>query len=319
MAQGYGLSETIMTSSLVALWTVTLAAAPVETKWAQVAPVPRQAAAFERSPDRQRAVVLVQGFRPHPFSNQNVPKAVWDSWQKPASTLVETLAKDADVFAFAYGQNVAVDRIAGLDDLADNVRRLKQLGYAEIVLVGYSAGGLVARQFVEDHPDAGVTKVVQVCSPNGGSCWAEARIFVRKSQEEFLDSLTKEGRRQCLAGRAGKTIPGNVEFVCLVGDLDAGVSVKASLDVGEGRTLGLAASARQQGDGMVSSGCQWTPELQEQGIPAVPLAIGHFRVMRSQDGANLIAQLVREKQPRWTAGQVAEAKSKILGSEAMRP
>src|SRR5438128_1684436 len=183
---GAEMSEAGMTASLVLLWTVVSAAAPIETRFAQVAPVFRQADSFERSPNRQRAVVLVQGLRLHPFSNKNVAKADWESWQKPGSAVVKTLANEADVFAFAYGQNVAVDRIAETACLQDNVRRLKLLGYSEIVFVGYSAGGVVARQFVEDHPEAGVTKVVQVCAPNGGSGWAGGRAFVRKHQEEFL-------------------------------------------------------------------------------------------------------------------------------------
>jgi pimeloyl-ACP methyl ester carboxylesterase len=308
-----------MTASLVLLWAVAHPAVPVETKWAQVAPVVRQSGSFERSPHRHRAVVLVQGLRPHPFSNRNVTKADWHGWQKAGSRLVKALATDADVFAFAYGQNVAVDRIAGADCLGDNVRRLKRLGYAEIVLVGYSAGGLVARHFVEDHPDAGVTKVVQVCAPNGGSGWAEARALLRKGQREFLASLAKHGRQQCLARRAGKKIPESVEFVCVVGHLGLDVSVMASLEVEEGRVVHLAAAVSAQGDGMVSSGCQWTAELQDQGIPVVPMEIGHFRVMRARAGVETIARLVRDRQPRWNAGQVAEARRKLFGAEPALP
>ena len=52
---------------------------------------------------------------------------------------------------------MAGDRIAGSAALADNIRRVRQLGYKEIILLGHSAGGVIVRQFVEDHPDAGVT------------------------------------------------------------------------------------------------------------------------------------------------------------------
>ena len=50
-------------------------------------------------------------------------------------------------------------------------------------LVGYSAGALIARYFVEDSPDYGVTKVIQVCAPNGGSGWGKLTAGVRQSQE----------------------------------------------------------------------------------------------------------------------------------------
>jgi pimeloyl-ACP methyl ester carboxylesterase len=238
------------------------------------------------------------------------------NWQKPGSQLVKTLAADADVFAFAYSQNVAVDRIGGTPGLGDNIRRLKQLGYAEIVLVGHSAGGLVARQFVEDWPEAGVTKVIQVCTPNGGSFWGKAELSVRKPQEVFLASLTKTGRQRCLAERAGKKIPGHVEFVCLVGQLDLQVSAGASLELEDGTPVGrAAATVGARGDGVVSSGCQWTADLQEQGIPAVSLGADHFTVMRSKAATQEIAQLAREKQPRWNAAEVTTARKKIIGDE----
>jgi hypothetical protein len=308
-----------MIASLALLGAAALTAAPVQTKWAQVSPIPRPAAALERSPDRDRAVVLVQGLRPHPFSSRNVARADWHSWQKPGSRLVRALAEDADVFAFAYAQNGAVDQVAQSDGLADHVRQLRRLGYQEIVLVGYSAGGLVARHFVEDHPDAGVTKVVQVCTPNGGSGWADTLQLVRKPQRAFLSSLSKEGRQRCLAERADRKVPASVEFVCLVGHRDVAVTVSASVKLGEGEAVSLSATASGQGDGMVSSGSQWTADLQEQGVPMFPLAVGHFRVMRSKAGVEAVAQLVREKQPRWGAAQVAEARRRLMGDGGTRP
>ncbi len=302
-----------MIASLALLGAAALAAAPVQTKWAQVGPTPGPATADRRSPGRDRAVVLVQGLRPHPFSSRNVARADWHGWQKPGSRLVRALARDADVFAFAYAQNGTVAQVAESDGLADNVRRLRRLGYQEIVLVGYSAGGLVARHFVEDHPDAGVTKVVQVCTPNGGSGWADALRLVRKPQKAFLSSLTKRGRQQCLAERADRKLPAAVEFVCLVGHRDVAVTVSAAVTFGEGQAVCLTVDARGQGDGLVASGSQWPADLQEQGVPMFPLAVGHFRVMRCQVGAETVARLVREKQPRWSAAQVAEARRRLLG------
>ncbi len=205
-------------------------AAPVETKWAQVGPTPQLAGVLHRSPNQGRAVVLVQGLRPHPFSSRNAARPDWHGWQKPGSRLVRALAPDADVFAFAYAQTAPVEQVAQSAGLADIVRRLRQAAYQEVVLVGYSAGGLVARHFVEDHPGAGVTKVVQVCAPNGGTGWADNLPLVRKPQRAFLRSLSKSGRRQCLAERADRKVPASVEFVCLVGHLDVAVNVAASVE-----------------------------------------------------------------------------------------
>ncbi len=97
---------------------------------------------FVRSAGQPRAVVLIHGLYLHPFSSRNVPRATLVSWQRPDGPMVQALARDADVFAFAYGQSVAVDEVAALPGLADGVRRLRQNGYSDIVLVGFSAGGL---------------------------------------------------------------------------------------------------------------------------------------------------------------------------------
>src|SRR5262249_40536477 len=67
--------------------------------------------------------------------------------------------------------------------------------------------GVVARQFVEDHPGEGVTKVIQVCAPNGGSSWARWAT-ARKNQRGVLPPLPKEERQRALPGRQGRRIPG---------------------------------------------------------------------------------------------------------------
>src|SRR5262245_34318114 len=153
----------------------------VDTKLVEVAPVPKKEAAWERSPGMKTAVLLIHGLRPH-VRKDTVGKAGFQDWQRPKSLLVKTLAKDADVYAFAYGQNVSVEHIAGAAELRAGITRLKKLGYHEIVLIGHSAGGVVVRQFVEDYPEAGVTKVIQVCSPNGGCALGDAAAIVPKSQ-----------------------------------------------------------------------------------------------------------------------------------------
>jgi pimeloyl-ACP methyl ester carboxylesterase len=273
------------------------AANPLETQFAQVGPVPADGKTFTRTAGQKRAVVLIHGFKPHPFSNGNAQKADWHSWQKADSGMVKSLAKDSDVYAFAYSQNDAVEKIAALPDLKENIDRLKQLGYEQVVLVGHSAGGVVARLFVEDHPDAPVTKVVQVCAPNAGTRWGKGSFGVGKSQEPFVESLTHESRQRALKERADKTIPQRVEFVCVVCQLQS--------DSDE--------SKDSAGDGVVSCASQWSEDLQRQNIPAVCLPCWHLSVMRCRPGEEKIAELVREKQPRWTPDKVAAEKVTILG------
>jgi pimeloyl-ACP methyl ester carboxylesterase len=199
------------------------------------------------------------------------------------------LAQDSDVYAYAYGQNAALDQVAEVDGLLGNVRMMRKIGYRAIVLVGHSAGGLIARQFVEDHPDAGVTKVIQVCSPNAGSNWATVKT-VRSNQVEFMDSLTKNARRRSLDQRGDKQIPAGVEFACIVG------------------------TAAGNGDGLVLRRCQWPEDLQEQGARAYPVLTTHWFAPRSKKGIDCIADLVREPQPRWDTGQVTAARRVILGN-----
>ena len=304
-----------MLSFLPTLCTFVLfAPEPIDTKFVQVTPIYRETVPWERTVRQKRAVVLLHGLMAHPFSSGKVVKAEWHSWQRPESTLVKALASESDVYAFAYSQNVAVDDIVGTRGLGDGIARLKELGYAEIVLVGHSAGGIVARQFVEDQPKAGVTKVVQVCTPNGGSSWGKVAFGVRHNQEAFVTSLTKECREECCAKRLDKKIPAQVEFVCLVGRLH--VEMKAGVKPED--KVAIRAAAGLQGDGIVTAACQWTVDLQEQGIPMTAMEVAHFSAMRSQASADKIAQLVRERQPRWSPLEVAAARRKLLG-EKERP
>jgi hypothetical protein len=107
--------------------------APLKTKLVQVAPQPAEAATFERSPGETRAVVLIHGLRLRGVLTNHISEADFEGWQQPQSTLVQTLKQDADVFAFAYGQNVALDRIGASAALADGIGRVRQLGYKEII------------------------------------------------------------------------------------------------------------------------------------------------------------------------------------------
>lgn len=296
------------------------AALPIETTFGQVAPQVRDDPYFVRSADKTRAVVLIHGLKAHLFSSTNVTRPEPHRWQRPGSTLVTTLAREADVYAFAYSQQVPIERIAESARLDRDLRRLKRLGYEEIILVGHSAGGLVARLFVEDHPNVGVTKVIQVCTPNGGSSWAQLSAGVRDIQEPFLKSLTKTARQQCLEQRGLKQIPAGVEFICVVGQLSLRTSMAIEKELGDqGPLLPLLVKPRLKGDGLVACDCQWSKDLQDQGIPAVLMDTAHFWVMHTKAGADTVARLLRDKQPRWDAERIAATRQEILNTVADKP
>jgi pimeloyl-ACP methyl ester carboxylesterase len=275
-----------MLATLTGLCFFAFSAQPVQTKFVQVAPLVKLPGEPVRSPGQERAVVLIHGLWIHPFSKENVERATLRSWQRPDSLLVKRLAADSDVFAFAYGQNDALDEIGDLPDLDASVRRLHRMGYKSVVLVGHSAGGLLARHCAEDHPDAGISKVIQVCAPNTGSWWAHVHA-VRRNQIGFLESLTKEVRSRAADGRADRQIPKETEFACLVGNGAFG------------------------GDCIVSCRSQWPEDLQKQGIPAFPLPTTHWSATRGKKGIEKIAELVREPLPRWSAERVATVRKQI--------
>ena len=257
----------------------------IETQFVQLAPPPRERAWWSK-PGRTRAVVLIHGLYVHPFSKTNVTRAQPHSWQQPDSLLVKRLASESDVFAFSYAQTVTADEVAECPELEKHVLRLRREGYLDIVLIGHSAGGVIARQFVEDHPDSGVTKVIQVCAPNAGSGWATWQT-VRANQIDFLESLTKPVRRRALSERADKQIPAHVEFACIV------------------------ATGAVVGDGLVLTRSQYTPDLQRQRIAVYPFHATHWTVLRNSKGVELVARLVREPQPRWEPKRIAEVCRRI--------
>jgi pimeloyl-ACP methyl ester carboxylesterase len=262
-----------------------LGAPPVEARLYQVAPVPAGVAA--RSPGQARAVVLIHGLHLHPLRPGDGARAVLRSWQLPNSKLVQALAHDADVFAFCYGQTAPVSEIATLPELANDLRHLRQMGYTDIVLIGCSAGGLIARQVAEDDPGAGVTRVIQVCAPNVGTSLANLKSAAGAAPGVFVQSLTKQARLAWLAERPERHIPERVAFVCVVGN-------------------GLLFS-----DGVVSVRSQWSEDLQRQGIPAYALPADHKGVVRGERGVRLIAQLITADLTRWNAAQVAAMRKRL--------
>lgn len=261
-----------------------LAIAGVRTELAQVHPPRKPATAFGRSEGQERAVLLIHGMRLHPFSGKRAARAGFHGWQDDDSRICEELARDSDLYAFAYGQDVPVDDVARSPGLQEGVRRLRDLGYAEIVVIGHSAGGVIARTLVEDHPDCGVTKVIQVCAPNAGTWFAKCTIAVREAQEPFLRSLSRKARCE----RVGKTIPAHVQFVCVVGD------------------------GGRAGDFLLPDDSQWPRDLRAQGIPAEALRTSHWTSVHSTRVARRLAALVRAPIPRWTREEVEAAEKRIL-------
>ncbi|HZT82653.1 MAG TPA: hypothetical protein VFA26_20660, partial [Gemmataceae bacterium] len=229
------------------------------------------------------------------FDGHDPARPHFPSWVQPDGHLVKALLPDADVFAFGYAQTAPVTEVAAQPALPAAVRWLRSAGYREVVLVGFSAGGLVARQLVEDVPGLGVTKVVQVCAPNGGSSWAKVKTGLPAGQGPFVESLTKAARAKWHEARRDRRVPDGVQFVCVVG---TGLGV---------------------GDGVVTTRSQWPEDLQRQGVPAVLLHTEHLRAVRTAEGAKVIALLVREELPRWDAQQVAAMRRRMWGERAAKP
>lgn len=252
----------------------------------------------ERSPGQPRAVVLIHGLSLHPLKQDKAIQARLRPWQQSDSALVRRLAQDSDVYALAYGQSASIDHIASSPRLLDHVRSLRKAGYTDVVLVGHSAGGLLARQLVEDNPRLGVTRVIQVCAPNAGSSWAGLKT-ARAAQIPFLACLTRTGRTEALQTRAERRIPQDVAFACVVGSCT---------------TISAKTPALARGDGVVCCRSQWSADLQVQGIPAYPLRVTHWEAMTSARGIDLLSRLVVKPQPRWKDTRVVETRKNLLGS-----
>jgi hypothetical protein len=258
----------------------------------QVAP-PHADGKWTRTPKHTQAVLLIRGYQVH-LREANVPKAELRPWQKADSPMVKELAKNADVFVFAYGQNGSLDVVIKESKLSGSIAQLRKLGYTDVALVGHSAGGLVARHYVEDHPDCGVTRVVQLAAPNGGSSLAdlESKLkLVPKNQKAFVECLTIDHRRKCLDLRADKLVPEKVQFICVVAK--------------DGK--------HADNDGVVTCVSQWTADLQKQGIPAVCVVSSHSHMVRDDKVVTTVADLLRTKQDRWPAERVDKAKKEIFG------
>lgn len=272
---------------LMVVAVVAAPAAEVATDLWQVAPDAgaRSWAAPATPGGKARAVVLIPGLYVHPFRRVRATRPEMRAWQMPAGELVKALAKDADVFAFSYAQTASLDEVAKSPGLRDAVTRLRDAGYSEVVLVGHSAGGVIARQFAEANPDAGATKVIAVAAPFAGAGMANLKVGYPKVQAPFVQSLGPDARAKALRCAPAA----DVELACVVCKLK-----------------------RLDTDGAVATRSQWPDDLQRAGVPAVLAPVSHFEVMDSAVAAKIIAELATAKLVRWSAAEVETARAALF-------
>lgn len=240
--------------------------------------------------ENTRAILLIHGLVPRPVSPSKARQPEPNSWQLPGTELVRQLKPDFDVYGLSYAQVTPCEWVCLADGLRDAVKLLKTAGYSEIILMGHSAGGLIARNFVERFPDSSVTKVIAVASPHAGSFWANLpQVGLPSSQIPFIRSLAPQYRTSDKLEK--KAIPAHVQFCCVICQLP-----------------------RIKGDTVVSIESQWPEELQKQGIPAQLVRVNHFDAVRSEEATKVISELAREKLRRWTAEEVEQAR-KALNKE----
>lgn len=236
---------------------------------------------------KKRAVLLVPGLWLHPFQNERCLAPEMHDWQRPYSKLVKELSPDFDVYAFSFAQTVPLDAVSLSTGMRNQVAALKQAGYREIILIGHSAGGVIARQFVERFPSTGVTKVIQVAAPNRGSDYATISLGIPKPQLPFVKSLLPEFRK--VATIRSPKLPNDLEFCCVV-----------------------CQGGNRQSDTIVEFDSQWPEDLQKQGIPAVMVASYHNESVKAEIPVKAIGELAREKLVRWSAEDVATAKKVVF-------
>jgi pimeloyl-ACP methyl ester carboxylesterase len=268
-------------------------AADLPTELWQLAPEPKGKPILLNNPrSKDRALLLIPGLKFHPLKPSLSTRPELHNWQEPNSELVRTLAKDFDVYGFGYAQTVPLDAVAQSAGLREAVERIQKAGYKEIVLVGHSAGGVIARLFVENHPNAGVTKVVTVAAPHTGAELANLKVGYSRTQAQFIQSLAPEARTESGFSKIGE----KVEVACVVCKLK-----------------------RIDADGLVNIASQWPTECQKNGVPAVLVQINHFEAMLKPESVKVIAEVAREKLTRWSAEEVEKAKKVLFRDPDERP
>jgi pimeloyl-ACP methyl ester carboxylesterase len=257
----------------------------------QAFPGPWSARKLQRSEDCELAVVLVHGLDlHHDGSPAKEPRP--HKWQGSTSPLVKALSKHGDVYTISYPQTTPVEEIATFPEMRDAMARIKGFGYTQMVVMGYSAGGLVVRHFVEDRLDAGITRVIQVATPNAGAHLADWGVKLgqfERDQEPFVKSLAPAHRAAVLKSRQGRLVPAGVEFVTVVClKTEGGMS-----------------------DGVVSRQSQWPLDLQEQRTPCVCVHTNHHDVMMNDDSVKVLCTQATKSQPRWSEARVREMRKEL--------
>lgn len=237
--------------------------------------------------EKKRAVLLVPGLKLHPLNTMLSTEPEVHDWQRASSLLVKELATDFDVHAFGYAQTLPLDAVTISNGMRSKIAFLRESGYREIVLIGHSAGGVISKQFVETFPQAGVTKVIQVASPNAGSTLANIGFGLPKPQIPFIKSMTPEQRTRILA--RSKTLPEKLEFAAVV-----------------------CKAGRLSGDTVVSLESQWPIELQQQGVPAALVLSNHYSVMKDPESVRTIVDLAKNKLVRWDEPDVQKTRKLLF-------
>ncbi len=278
---------------------LSILAAPTATLPTDLKPVAPDALMHPLAPlqpvRKERAAILIHGMKLFPLRPHKALRPDLHDWQEPATDLPKTLGATFDVYAFCYAQLVPVDAVCHTPALRAAVASCKAAGYKEIVLIGHSCGGIIAREFVEAYPDAGVTKVIQVATPNMGSDLAVVKTGYPKIQSAFVESVIP-ALRQDVASRGKRLIPPKVEFATVVCKLRG-----------------------FDGDGLVWMDAQWPDDLQRQGVPATIVQINHFEACKGPAGVKAITELAREKLTRWSPEEVEKARRVIFREEKPTP
>lgn len=291
-----------MHSALTSVLITTLLSPVVQLPTAVWQVAPLQIAKFEGEPlemkiTKTRAALLVPGLLLHPIRPERATRPEMHDWVTAKADLVQQLSRDFDVYAFGYAQTLPVDAVAISTGLHQAVEKLRLAKYEQIVVISHSAGGIIARHYVDLHPNSGIKKVIQVGSPNAGSELANLTVSIPKAQSApfikvqvpFLQSLSKKYRAEV----AAKELPGDLEFCCVVCKVP-----------------------RLPGDTMVSLDSQWPAEFQKQGIPATLVSVTHFEAMKAPHSVQTIVELARENLVRWTPEQVEQGRSVLFGRDA---
>jgi pimeloyl-ACP methyl ester carboxylesterase len=246
-------------------------------------------AAFAPKVTKPRAAILLPGLYPHPLRPEKALEPELHEWMEPDSHLVTNLGKDMDLYAFGYAQTIPLDGVSLSFGLRVTVQRLRAVGYQEIIMIGHSAGGIIARQFVEHYPREGIAKIIQISAPNYGSDLADLKFGLPRTQVAFIKSIAPGPRTEC----THLPIPNGVQFVCVV-----------------------CKYPRLANDLMVGLDSQWPADLRKQGIPASLVQVNHIDAPKSATSTAVIADLAREPLVRWSPDQTAAAEKIVFGKEA---